>query len=199
MHATAVIVAHPDDETIWCGGLILRHPQWDWTVLALSRADDANRAPRFGAACEALGATGLMADLDDSSPPAPIDPAREIAPRVLDALGHRRWDLIVTHGPAGEYGHPRHRQVHAEVLRLVESGQLPCRALWSVACLCDPVTARWSRDGPADVEVALTADELARKRGIVREQYNFPPGSFELRACSAVEWFRHTWPKEAFA
>jgi hypothetical protein len=34
----AIIVAHPDDETIWSGGLILKKPEWQWTVLSLCRA-----------------------------------------------------------------------------------------------------------------------------------------------------------------
>ena len=24
----AVVVAHPDDETLWAGGLLLSHPEW---------------------------------------------------------------------------------------------------------------------------------------------------------------------------
>lgn len=34
----AIIVAHPDDETIWSGGLILKKPEWQWTVLSPCRA-----------------------------------------------------------------------------------------------------------------------------------------------------------------
>ena len=25
-----MIVAHPDDETLWAGGTILKHPEWHW-------------------------------------------------------------------------------------------------------------------------------------------------------------------------
>ena len=38
MNAVA-IVAHPDDEIIWCGGLLLQRSQWDWTVLNECRED----------------------------------------------------------------------------------------------------------------------------------------------------------------
>ena len=31
----AVIVAHPDDETLWAGGLLLAHPEWT-TFIATS-------------------------------------------------------------------------------------------------------------------------------------------------------------------
>jgi LmbE family N-acetylglucosaminyl deacetylase len=29
----AVIVAHPDDEVLWAGGLMLMHPDSNWTVI----------------------------------------------------------------------------------------------------------------------------------------------------------------------
>ena len=32
-----VFVAHPDDQTLWCGGTILMHPEDAWLVACLSR------------------------------------------------------------------------------------------------------------------------------------------------------------------
>ena len=31
-----VIVAHPDDETLWAGGTLLMHPDCRWTVVTLT-------------------------------------------------------------------------------------------------------------------------------------------------------------------
>jgi hypothetical protein len=36
----AVIVAHPDDETLWAGGMILTHPGYNWFVASLCRKSD---------------------------------------------------------------------------------------------------------------------------------------------------------------
>ena len=61
----AVIVAHPDDEVLWCGGLLLSHPGWTAFVACLTRGRDPDRAPRFRRVLERLGAQGAMGDLDD--------------------------------------------------------------------------------------------------------------------------------------
>jgi len=68
----AVVVAHPDDETLWCGGYILAHPEFDWRIVTLCRASDPDRAPKFRMVLERLGAVGVMADLDDEPGQVPL-------------------------------------------------------------------------------------------------------------------------------
>jgi len=185
----SVVVAHPDDEVIWCGGLIIERPQWDWTVLSLCRSDDPDRCPKFKAVCKKLGVHGIISDLDDSPEPLPIDLDRDIGQRVLEALGKTPWDLCLTHGQNGEYGHLRHKQVHEEMVRLVKSGQLSCRELWTFAYQCDAPEGACQPASWANKRIPLSSRTLAQKRKIVQEQYGFAADSFEVRACISPESF----------
>ena len=60
-----LIVAHPDDETLWAGGTILSHPTWKFFVVCLCRESDEDRAPKFYKALKVLKSEGVMGDLDD--------------------------------------------------------------------------------------------------------------------------------------
>ena len=184
-----IIVAHPDDETIWAGGFVLDHPDWEWTVLSLCRAEDADRCPKFYTVCEKLGAQGIICDLDDSPEPADIDPEKDIAERVLKALGKTKWDLCITHGANGEYGHPRHKQVNQEVVRLVKSGRLDCRELWTFAYECDVSEKACKPAGWSNKLVHLSEQGLAEKKRIMQKEYGFRGDSLESALCISPESF----------
>ena len=185
-----VIIAHPDDETIWMGGLIRRHARWVWHVLSLCRGDDPDRAPRFKRACEELGARAYISDLDDSPGPAVLSPdLREIKERIA-RIGHREFDLIFTHGEKGEYTrHQRHEQTHRAVREMVESGVLKGELVF-FAYEDHGGEARPHPAQDAQIHLRLMVNEYVEKRRILSRIYNFGEGSFELDAAGSVEAFR---------
>lgn len=100
------ILAHPDDESLWCGGLLSRSGI-DWTVICCSVPEkDPERAYKFFAACTLLGVTGRLLPFGEKAGLFRLD--------LIDLTG---FDLVLTHGPEGEYGHPQHRELHDRLFR----------------------------------------------------------------------------------
>lgn len=107
----AVIVAHPDDETLWSGGTILSHPSWNWFIITLCRASDRDRAPKFFQTLKTLGVEGKMGDLDDSREQKPLAET-VVQETILQLLPQKHFDLMIAHNPAGEYTrHLRHEEI----------------------------------------------------------------------------------------
>ena len=190
--SAAVIVAHPDDETLWAGGYILSHDDCHWFIAALCRAGDPDRAPKFRRALERLGARGAIADLDDGPEQRPLDGAL-VRETVLSLLPTRVFDLILTHGPGGEYTrHLRHEETSGAVLSLWRSGELRAGSLWRFAY----------EDGrgsylPRVVEVAdlrfpLSPTLWLQKQRVITEIYGFAPNSWEVRTTPKEEGFQAT-------
>jgi len=184
-----VVVAHPDDETLWAGGTMLLNPRWRWTVVSLCRRDDLDRAPRFFRVLERLGATGAMGDLDDGPDQTPLVDD-QVAHAVLALLPGPSWDVVFTHSPFGEY--TRHRR-HEETARAVA-------ALWKRGRLVAPEVRMFAyEDGDrlyhpraidgADVVTSLDDEVWRSKHDIVTGLYGFAGDSWEAKTTPRIEAF----------
>ncbi len=185
----AIVVAHPDDETLWAGGLLLSHPDWSPFIVTLCRGKDADRAPRFLRALERLGATGAMGDLDDGPDQAPL-PATMVQDTILSLLPERDYDLLLTHALEGEYTrHRRHEEVSRAVRALWRDGDLRAKRMWQFAYE-DGGGAYFPRPRKdAFLHLPLTEAVWTRKSDIITEVYGFTETSWEVQTVSREEAF----------
>jgi LmbE family N-acetylglucosaminyl deacetylase len=185
----AIIVAHPDDETLWAGGTILNHPDWQCFILSLCRASDTNRAPRFYKALNILEADGNMADLDDGPLQKPLD-FDLVSNAILAGLPPISYDLIISHDPKGEYTrHLRHEEAGEAVIRLWSSGKISASELWTFAYedgdkkyLPKPILN-------ATIFQKLPQPVWEKKYSLITETYGFDKNSFEAQTTPRAESF----------
>jgi len=129
----AIIVAHPDDETLWCGGTILSHTDWQCFVLSLCRKSDSDRAPKFFKVLKLLGAEGAMGDLNDGPEQFPLATGT-VEKEILQLLPGILFDIVITHDPRGEYTrHRRHEETSRTVMSLWKQGKILTKELWTFA------------------------------------------------------------------
>ncbi len=185
----AVIVAHPDDETLWCGGTMLMHPNHNWFVACLCRQNDPDRAPKFKKVLTALKAQGIMGDMDDTpeQPPLPMNVVKDA---ILNLLPKQNYDLIITHSPFGEYTrHLRHEEIGKAVMELWNDQAISTNELWIFAF----------EDGnkkyyPQPIESANQIQQLPdniwkEKYRLITKVYGFNEDGFEARTTPKVEAF----------
>ena len=201
--AVAVIVAHPDDETLWAGGTILSHPSWRWFIVCLCRGSDQDRAPKFSKTLQILDANGIMGDLDDGPEQIPLNES-ELEYSILNMLPPDHFDIIISHSPHGEYTrHLRHEETGNAVIKLWQYGKISADELWVFAY----------EDGnkkyyPRAIKSATTSHVLPekiwqKKYNIITETYGFGKTSFEAETtprtesfwqftdpCDAQKWFK---------
>jgi LmbE family N-acetylglucosaminyl deacetylase len=185
----AVIVAHPDDETLWAGGLLLSHPHWAVDIVTLCRGSDPDRAPRFQAAVGRFHAAGFMGDLDDGPEQVPL-PGNLVQDAILALLPEREYDILLTHGMCGEYTwHERHREVSLAVQALWREDVLRARSLWCFAYEDGQgaYSPRPRRD--AWVHLHLPGVVWTRKCAIITDVYGFGETSWEALAAPRTEAF----------
>ena len=186
-----VVVAHPDDEIIWIGGILLRNKNnWDTRVISLCRSDDSDRAPKFKRVCGMLGIRGFISDLDDEILEQVDD--EKIISRVKELIGENsEYDYIFTHGKNGEYRHIRHKEIHKAVLRMIKKGLLKTKKVFFFSYLkkdnnfqgyCIP-------NYSANIFIKLNNKELLMKKKIIQDVYGYLKGGFEEMSCGEIESF----------
>lgn len=194
MKEALVIVAHPDDETIWAGGMILKNSQWDWTIISLCRKNDSDRMPKFLGVCNFYKANAIISDLDDEKlEPLPI---KEIIEKIKLLLPKNKYDYIFTHGENGEYGHLRHKEVHRAVKKMIEKKDLECEKTYyfsyekgknSTPGIPDLKIPEPNEN--SDLVIHLNNHQYLNKLKLIKDFYGFNNDSFETLSCNKDEAF----------
>jgi|SRR3989344_7825179 len=185
-----VIVAHPDDETIWMGGTLLKS-KLDKTIICLCRKNDEDRAPKFTKVCKILNAKCFISDLDDSEQgDYKKISSRDIINRIKQFLKEdTNFDYIYTHNSNGEYGHIRHVEVHNAVNEILDKKLLSAKKVFFFSYHKDEKTGICNINKNADKFIRLTSNHFNKKKQLIQDVYGFKENSFENKCCKDIEAF----------
>ncbi len=177
------LVAHPDDETIFCGGTLAKLAAQGVAihVLCLTRGEGGElgeppltdrahagevRAAEMVCAMEKLGVQHLdfLGYVDPVVGPedklfAPEHDPLKLAEQITNYLKQNDDGVILTHGSNGEYGHPAHQLLNSIVRQVVASSGLASTVLYSFGATYPnhPYPRLSNPDDPAERVVDVSA------------------------------------------
>lgn len=177
-----ICVAHPDDETIFFGGLLQRkRNRLPWKVICVTSDGSQERRTQFLKACRALGVlqSEWWAFPDKYEQRLPL-------PELIERLStFEKPSEVFTHGIMGEYGHPHHQDVSFAV----HKAYLGTAKVYSVAYNTFP-----------EFEVKLTRKEFKLKAKILTKIYGSETNRFlNVLPSTSVEGFQKLSFKEVQA
>jgi LmbE family N-acetylglucosaminyl deacetylase len=148
MRTMLAVLAHPDDETYGAGGTLARYSAEGVSVhLVCATLGEAGndflpdladcedlacrRERELRCAAAALGLAGVdllryrdsgMAGSPANERPAALvqAPLEDVAGAIAERIRDLRPQVVLTHGPYGEYGHPDHAAVHRATVAAYE-------------------------------------------------------------------------------
>lgn len=105
-----MIVAHPDDESLWGGAHLAKNR---YLVVCLTNANTYHltRYKEFKYAMNVAGSPSIMLNYPDYVNRRRVswEPYKNrIEHDIQTLLRYKNWKEIATHNPEGEYGHPHH-------------------------------------------------------------------------------------------
>lgn len=107
-----MIVAHPDDETLWGGVHLIED---DYLVLCLTNGKSTGnvRYSEFNSVLRKTKDKGIILSYPDAYKFKRVDWKKAgvyeyIQEDIRTVLTYKKWDEVVTHNPEGEYGHIHH-------------------------------------------------------------------------------------------
>lgn len=193
-----VIVAHPDDETIWMGGTLLNYKKKgnsNITIISLCRSEDSDREPKFRKACDILGVKKEnchISNLDDGEEGEYKKISNQnIINRILELTHDKKYEILYTHGEAGEYGHLRHLNVHNAVCEMLDKKLLIFKEVFffSYQKVKNDFQGYAIYNSNADKLIRLENPYLKMKKRLIQEIYGYEKGGFEEESCKDIEAF----------
>jgi len=187
--SVVLIVAHPDDETLWAGGTILNHTAWKCFIVCLCRGSDTERAPKFNKTLQVLKSQGIMGDLDDGPEQKPLN--EDFVERaILELLPSTPFDLIITHNPTGEYTkHLRHEEISKAVEMLYDNRKISAKELWTFAYEDGNKKYYPRPEKNASISYKLTKHIWQLKYDLITKIYGFDEDSWEAKTTPRTEAF----------
>lgn len=130
-----------------------------------------------------------MADLDDGPEQRPLGD-NEVELAISPLLPDESFDLVMTHGPRGEYTrHRRHEETCRAVVKLWEKGTIQCKSLLIFA-FEDGGRAYLPRVQRKATRQETFSDEIwQQKYRLLTEDYGFGPASWEAQTTPRSEAF----------
>ena len=130
-----------------------------------------------------------MADLDDGPEQTPLT-AGQLQETIVHLLPATHYDLILTHGPKGEYTrHRRHEECSQSVVELWQSGHIVTERLWLFAYEDGNRAHLPQVRDDADRREILTGDIWREKQRLITDVYGYDAESWEARTTPREEGF----------
>lgn len=116
-----MIVAHPDDETLWGGGHLLEK---GWLVVCITNGRNSVRSAEFKSVMNESGNKGIILSYPDKVLGKRDDWSKvkgKITTDLKLVMTYKPWKQIATHNADGEYGHAHHKMTHSIVKEIYDS------------------------------------------------------------------------------